>query len=142
MGIIYPRKNYKINYKRLRIEANKLLALSRSLDLALARSRYSFGTSVGGCLAYIYRIEGYDWISGANHFARKVGFPNRETLESFFSNNPSLWGNRFGHNLFVDYQAFKDKADLLSKENCLELAAKHLLDVADACELADAGGAL
>lgn len=48
----------------------------------------------------------YSYSDGAEEMAKDLGFNEREELEDWAENNPSIWGNEFGINMFFEECAF------------------------------------
>ena len=107
------------NYRKMIAELRRVASEIRKYPSELSIDMYVGGTVFGvlpqnqksacfGCLlAHIYKVEpyryddnvvGYD--AGGNAFARALGFGNKDRLAEFFSENPDLWGNKFGDVMF------------------------------------------
>ena len=78
--------------------------------------------------------ERKDWIvyeHGAKRIAQDLGFRGKQDLKNWAHNNPKLWGNKYGFNMFTSQQAFNgvNKGGLT-----LNNIVKHWRNVADRIE--------
>lgn len=60
----------------------------------------------GGYAILALNIKSRFYDSGANALARYLGFPSREKLEVWARNNPQIWGNDYGDEMFSSGYAF------------------------------------
>jgi hypothetical protein len=58
------------------------------------------------------RFYGADYLDGAMAIALALGFPTSYTLELWASDNPKLWGNEYGDDMFCCNSAFNDAKTL------------------------------
>lgn len=63
----------------------------------------------------------------ADLMAQFLGFNDGRYLREWASNNPKVWGNRYGYVMFNEWSAFDPK---YSKLKTLETIGKHWLEVA------------
>ena len=75
-------------------------------------------------------LEGKDWEYGTHLISNECGFEGRFKLKKWADNNPKLWGNKFGYDMFGENRAFgiKDEDDLKLSD-----IVAHLRGVSERC---------
>lgn len=84
-----------------------------------------FGIAMGKECGYDYGFS-----NSAEEMANFLGFDNRWRLEIWARDNPKLWGNRYGLDMFSDREAF----GLKDREPTLKEIGKHWHKVANRIE--------
>ena len=69
--------------------------------------------------------------SGANWMAEDLGFADSTHLEAWANDNPCLWGNIYGHNMFKPFSSSETYGGKCGDEITMAMVVKHWEGVRD-----------
>ncbi len=73
-----------------------------------------------------------DYFDGADMIAEILGFKNYLCLSEYMDDNPKIWGNSFGEEIFESCAAYNGLDE--SSEEPMTIVIKHFEGVRDRCE--------